>query len=263
MYCLLLWEGEAMLGIGIVGYGVVGEATVRLLREKQNISILDPEIGHADDITNCDIIFICINEKSHTMENLNKLVDQIVIRNKKALIVIRTTVIPGTTDRLTKRHKREFVFMPEFLREWNAKDDALNPDKIVIGTENEHNYEMLKALFQQITPGKIIQVKPIEAELAKVALNSLALIKVVFAEELYDLTETLSADYENIYKIFKLDQNINERHLTPKKDDYRGADGKCLSKDTDFLIQLGKKKSRMALLETAQILNNLFLKTKQ
>jgi len=59
-----------------------------------------------------------------------------------------------------------------------------------------------------------------------------------------------------------MDQNINERHLKTKEGGYRGANGKCLPKDTDFLIKAGEKESRMSLLETAQILNNLFLKVK-
>lgn len=252
-----------MLEIGIVGYGVVGKATKRLLGEEHNISILDPEIGHTDDMSNCDIIFICINEKNKSMKNLRILADQMAGLNKKCLFVIRTTVIPGTTDKLTIRHKREFVFMPEFLREWNAEEDARNPDKVVIGTESRETFLLLKGLFEgNITGKKIIQVKPIEAELAKVALNSLGLMKVVFAEELHDLSKALYADYSNIYKIFKLDQNVNERHLKACDRGYRGADGKCLPKDTEFLIQVGQRNSRMSLLETAEILNILFLKVK-
>jgi len=251
-----------MLDIGIVGYGVVGKATYKLLREGNNIKILDPEIRYTDDLTKSDIIFICINEKNKSMENLNFLMDNLAGQNKKCLFIIRTTVIPETTEKLSIRHKREFVFMPEFLREWNAKEDAEKPDKIVIGTESGATFELLKNIFKKTIQEKMIQVKPIEAELAKLALNSLALIKVVFAEELYDLSVALFADYENIYKIFEMDQNINERHLKTGEGGYRGANGKCLPKDTDFLIKIGQKESRMSLLETAQILNKLFLEAK-
>ncbi|MDP2362162.1 MAG: hypothetical protein Q8M94_00180, partial [Ignavibacteria bacterium] len=106
---------------------------------------------------------------------------------------------------------------------------------------------------------RIIRVKPIEAEMAKLALNSLALIKVVFAEEIYDLTEHFRADYKNIYKIFQLDQNVNERHLLAGKDGYRGASGKCLSKDADFLLAFSGA-SNMGLLKLAIELNKHYLK---
>jgi nucleotide sugar dehydrogenase len=251
-----------MLKIGIVGFGIVGKATKKALRNDVNISILDPAIGHTDDISYCDIIFICINETDYTMCNLIELIDSLAKQNGACIFAIRTTVIPRTTDRMTIRHKREFVFIPEFLREWNAEEDSEKPDKMIIGTENRDTFRIFKALFSNIPSEKIIQVKPIEAELAKVALNSLALIKVVFAEELNDLAKTLSADYENIYKVFSLDQNINKRHLTPNKGNYKGASGKCLPKDAEFLIKLGKNNSKMALLETAEILNNLFLRGK-
>jgi len=252
-----------MLEIGIVGYGVVGRATHKLLGKDINIHILDPEVGHTGDMTRCNIIFICINEKDKSMENLISLINILAIKNKKCLFVIRTTVIPGTTDQMIIRHKREFVFMPEFLREWNAEKDAIAPDKIVIGTENQRTFKILCLLFRdKIEPEKFLQVKPIEAELAKLALNSLALIKVVFAEELNDLAKAYYADYKNIYKIFELDQNVNERHLKANEGGYRGANGKCLPKDTEFLIRAGEGKNRMALLETAEVLNELYLKVK-
>jgi len=253
-----------MLNIGIVGYGVVGQATRKLLKEEHFIRISDPDKGYEEDISQSDIIFICINEKNKNMNNLTILIDELVAKNKKCLFVIRTTVIPGTTDQMIKRHKREFTFMPEFLREWDTESDKISPDKIVIGTESEKTYQLLKSLFSHRIFTTDIQVKPIEAELAKVALNSLALTKVVFAEELYDLSKNIGADYENIYRIFKADQNINQRHLKANDKGYRGADGKCLPKDTEFLIYTGREgNSEMALLKTAEILNKLFLKIRE
>ncbi len=253
-----------MLEIGIIGYGVVGQATHKLLGENINIHILDPEVGHTGDMTNCNIVFICINEKDKSMENLIILIDTLASVNKKGLFVIRTTVIPGTTDQMIIRHKREFVFMPEFLREWNAEYDSIRPDKIVIGTENEKTFELISSLFRKRIYTGVIQVKPIEAELAKLALNSLALMKVVFAEELYDLAKALFADYGNIYKIFEMDQNVNERHLKANDGGYKGADGKCLPKDTEFLIHIAKENNnRMSLLETADVLNSLYLEARK
>ena len=252
-----------MLEIGIVGVGIVGEATAKVLEKHAVIRKNDPARDYRDDISNCDIIFICINEKDIEMTDLSELIKALTEQNKKCLFVIRTTVIPGTTDKLAKEFNRDFVFMPEFLREWSIERDTFNPDKIVIGTEDKGIFETLATLFSDIISLEhIIRTKPIEAELAKVALNSLALIKVVFAEELFDLSKAMGAEYSKIYRIFELDQNINQRHLIPISDGNRGADGKCLPKDTEFLIKAGDGKSKMALLETAKILNNLFLKVK-
>ena len=243
--------------IGIVGYGIVGKATERRLAGNE-FFILDPPLGFNDDISGCDIIFICINEKNSEMKTLDTIVKSLVLNNKKCFFVIRTTVVPGTTDRYIAEYRRMFVFMPEFLREWNAEYDSLYPDKTIVGTMDSGITEILSILFNGI-----LQVKPIDAELAKLALNSLALIKVVFAEELYDLATKLNADYGNIYKIFKLDQNVNERHLLVYKDGYRGANGKCLPKDSDFLAETGKyNNTPLNLLETAIAINKFMLRYK-
>jgi len=251
--------------IGIVGMGIVGNVTFNILEQGHKINISDPDIGHTDNLSECEIIFICINEKDPTMENLDKLIDALVKVNTKAFFVIRTTVTPGTTDRYIKTHKRDFVFMPEFIREWNVEHDTFHPDKIVIGTENIKIWETLYGMFSCfIEADRVIRVKPIEAELAKLALNSLALIKIVFAEEINDLAILSNADYENIYRIFKLDQNINVRHLIPGKDGYRGASGKCLTKDSEFLTWSGRRNNNiLSLLETATMLNEIYLRVEK
>lgn len=233
--------------VGVVGKGYVGKATISRLGG-QEIYILDPPKNYNDDLSDCELIFICINDTEFKMPSLNKLVKSLCLINQTCTFIIRTTIPAGTTDSLIKKYNREFVFMPEFLREWNAEYDALHPDKTIFGTHKIEIFETLKKVFN--TPNALL-TKPIEAELAKLALNSLALIKVVFAEELFDLAIELKAEYENIYKIFKLDQNINERHLIPNKDGYRGAGGKCLPKDGEFLSLTGKKfKSEMTLIDT-------------
>lgn len=247
-----------MLNIGIVGNGFVGSATRRRLEGKSNLFILDPPKNHNDDLSSCDIIFICINETSFSMRNLEEVVSSLVKQNEKCFFVVRTTVIPGTINYLAGKYNREFVFMPEFLREWNAEYDALNPDKVVIGTEQDGIFRLLSTYFEC---ENVLQMKPVEAELAKLALNSLATVKVVFAEELFSLAEQLGADYQNIYKVFELDQNVNERHLLAGKDGYRGADGKCLPKDSEFLSETGKiYNTRMSLLDTAISLNEMLLR---
>jgi len=254
--------------IAIVGLGVVGNALYELLNYQfYDIKRYDPDKGYEDNISIADIVFVCVNDKSKDMGLVRNVVKYIIKENKKAMIVLRTTLMPGTTDALILEHKRIIVYMPEFLREWNVAGDMIHPDKIVFGTENNRAFEILLNVFgfnkEIVLINDIIQVKPIEAEIAKIALNSMAAIKVVFAEELYNLVEHFKADYNKIYRIFKADKNINERHLMPNKDGYRGAGGKCLPKDMGFLIQSGKESnSRMSLLETAQILNNLFLKAR-
>lgn len=246
--------------ISIVGLGIVGNVTYNILKSRHSLKIFDPDKGFNNNISTCDIVFICINEKDPTMKNLDNLINALVKTNSKAIFVIRTTVIPGTTNRYIKTYHRDFVYMPEFIREWNVEHDTFHPDKIVIGTKNKKVGEILFKIFNDYFDERIIlQIKPIEAEIAKLALNSLALIKVVYAEQLYDVAEKYKCDYGNIYRIFSLDQNINTRHLYAGKDGYRGANGKCLPKDANFLAN-SSGSSNMGLLKLAIELNKHYLK---
>jgi UDPglucose 6-dehydrogenase len=246
--------------IGIVGLGVVGKVTERILKKDYKIKRADPEKGYNDNLSNCDVIFICINEKDSTMKNLDNLIQSLVKENQKAIYVIRTTIIPGTTDTYIKTYHRDFVYMPEFITERQVGYDTFHPDKIVIGTENEKAWNILFKLFNYFFPEDIfIRVKPIEAEIAKLALNSLYLMKVVYAEQLFDVTTKYKCDYTNIYKIFQKDQYTKGMHLIAGKDNYRGADGKCLPKDAEFLAK-SSGASNMGLLKLAIELNIHYLK---
>jgi len=95
--------------IGVVGYGFVGKATVKALRDKAEIKIHDPKLQYEDDLTDCDIIFICINETDHEMINLENLIKTLVTLNKKCFFVIRTTILAGMTDYLAEKYNRDFV----------------------------------------------------------------------------------------------------------------------------------------------------------
>ena len=253
------------MNIGIVGSGVVGDALYQVLSDKfQNIKRYDPAKGYHDKLIDADIIFVCINDKSKDMNSTKEVIKKIIKENDKAIIVLRTTVLPGTTDSLILEYKRVIVFMPEFLIENKALEDMREPDKIVIGTENNEAFIiLLKLMTKVVICNYFIKVKPIEAELAKLILNSLATIKVVFAEEMYDLSNALGADYNNIYKIIRTDKNINERHLMANKNGYRGAGGKCLPKDIGFLCDTAKKMHiDIPLVDLAKELNTNFLMMK-
>lgn len=249
--------------IGIAGYGIVGKATESALNKE--VKKYDPVKGYNDDLSGCSIIFICINEKDSKMANLNNLVKYLTDQNKKCFFVIRTTVIPFTIKTLIEKYKRDFVFMPEFLTERKAEYDALHPDKIIIGTEKEGLFEIVKTLFKHlVADDKILKVKPEEAELAKIAINSFATMKVIFAEELYDLTQKMGIEYNQLFKIFELETNIESNHLTPWKDGYRGADGKCLPKDSKFFLDTANEWGvPMLVMSLVKYLNNEYLKTKE
>jgi len=241
------------MNLGIVGCGVIGNSLAGLLKDMgYPVKQYDPVKGLIDDISECEIIFVCVpTKKDMKFEDVKTAVSYINLKNKKGIITIRSTLMPGMIDKFIKRYKREFVYLPEFLRERTAFLDEICPDKIIVGTRGIEVFEIFKRLFKRVVDNKnkIIMMKPVEAELLKVALNSLYTIKVVFGNELYDICQKYGADYYKLFEAFKLDKYINAMHLDPLFDGYRGAGGKCLSKDIKFLIKAARKKRISAMAE--------------
>ena len=250
--------------IGIVGVGVVGNAFSKMLVvQGYSVKKLDIYKNYFDDIGKSDIVFICINETDKEMTNIKSVVKEVVKKNQKGIIVIRTTVIPGTIDKFIELYpERKIAYLPEFLTERSAEFDELHPDKIIVGTKDKKVFETMRGIFEGIiNHQRIIQMKPIEAEIVKVALNSLYVVKVIFAEEINELAGQYKADYKEIYKAFCLDRYTNKEHLIAGKDGYSGADGKCLPKDIGLLCEAGKKTtSSLILIEIARQLNIHYLK---
>jgi len=234
------------MNLGVVGCGIIGNSLAHLLEDMGHfVQRYDPAKLLGCDITLCEIVFVCVPTKADMkFEDVKKAVRYINLKNKKGIIAIRSTIMPGITDEFTKRYKREFVYLPEFLRERTAFLDEICPSQIIVGTRKREIFEIFKRLFEHVVDNKkkILMMKPVEAELLKVALNSLYTIKVVFGNELYDICQKYEADYYKLFEAFKLDKYINAMHLDPLFDGYRGAGGKCLSKDIKFLIRAARKK---------------------
>jgi UDPglucose 6-dehydrogenase len=230
------------MNLGVVGYGVIGNSLANLLESLgHTVKRYDPAKNLTDNISNCNIIFICVPTKPDMQfEDVKTAISYVNLKNKKGIIAIRSTLMPGMIDEFTKEYNRDFVYLPEFLRERSALEDEIKPDKVVVGTNNMETFRLFEGIFEPIiTNEKILMMKPVEAELVKVAMNSLYTVKVVFGNELYDICKKYGADYYRLFEVFKLDKWINPQHLDPLFDGYRGAGGKCLPKDIKFLIGAG------------------------
>ena len=234
--------------LAVVGCGVVGGSLAELLEDLgHTVNRYDLAKGFKDDISGSTIVFICVPTAADMkFKDIEKAVKYTNIKNRKGIITIRSTLVPGMTDKFAEMYNREFVFLPEFLRERTALKDETQPHKIIVGTHKKATYKIFKELFSPVIYNKkILMMKPVEAELAKVALNSLYTIKVVFGNELYDICQKCGADYYRLFEAFKLDKYINPMHLDPLFDGYRGAGGKCLTKDIKFYIRAAMEKGVM------------------
>jgi len=120
------------LNLGIVGCGVIGESLAGLLEDlNYAVKRYDPAKKLTDNISKCEVVFLCVPTKADLQfEDIRTAVSYVNLKNEKGIIAIRSTLMPGMTDEFAKEYNREFVYLPEFLRERTALEDEIKPNKI-------------------------------------------------------------------------------------------------------------------------------------
>lgn len=166
------------------------------------------------------------------------------------VVVTKSTVPVGTAikvkaaiqEELDKRGiKVEFdvASNPEFLKEGNALDDFLKPDRIVIGVETEKAEKVLKRLYKPFVLNNhpIIVMDITSSEMTKYAANSMLATKISFINDIANLCEIVGADINLVRKGIGSDSRIGHKFLYPGV----GYGGSCFPKDVQALIKTAKK----------------------
>ena len=248
-------NGIQMLSIGVIGNGFVGKVTNVLRCDAVDILFydLDPKLcvpvgTTMEDIVKCDLIFVSVPTPMNkdgspylkivesVLTDIGKLCDL-----DKTMVVLRSTVPPGTSDRLN------CYFMPEFLTEKNCFEDFRTNDDWIFGlkgTEQDKEFmERVYTLFLKsynegcITSDKIHFVKNSEAEMCKMFRNNFLATKVAFCNEMYEYCQHKGIDYDQMRKLACLDKRIGMGHsAVPGPDGQFGYGGTCFPKDTHSLL---------------------------
>lgn len=243
--------------IGIMGYGMVGGALKVALENSHEIIYWDKYKNtpyEIKDLEDCYVIFLCVPtpilksgaiDKSALYDSMDNLVKN-NIKNK--IIVIKSTAVAGTTDELAEKYNDyEFAFCPEFLREKTSIEDMLNMNRVIVGTESEDIYKIVKKIF--IDSGytedkcKYLHVDTKTAETIKYASNTFLATKITFANELYNICDSLGVDYETVVNAICLDKRIDRSYgwKVPGDDGKKGYSQRCLPKDLSAFIHLAKE----------------------
>ena len=248
--------------IGIVGYGIVGQA-VEYGFKSEKIFIYDKYKNYLpleEVCQNSEFIFICVptpildDGSGIDLSIVEENVDAIAkfIEGTDKIIVIKSTSVPGTTARLSKKYPNvNFAFNPEFLTEANFLEDFVNSDRCVIGAFDDLTSRRLVSLYKKHFPKMpIFQSDPTTAEMVKYMANCYLATKVIFANEMFDLCEKLGIKYEEVKKLTVADHRIFDSHLDVTT--MRGFGGKCFPKDMMALIGLADQLGvETELLDTA------------
>jgi len=244
--------------IGFIGIGFVGGTTANVLEKKHEIIRYDIDIkkGFTDpsNLKNAEGVFICVptpmkpsGEIDYSpMHNSLKTLTNVTSKNKeKPLVIIRSTAVSGTTDKLEEEYPFNFVFNPEFLREAHALEDMLNTDRIVIGANRLEDFKKTKKIYEPLFPEekvKYIHLSRKEAEMVKYANNVMLTIQVMGANEISGICNSIDIDYNKIKEIMLMDERIGKNIDVPGPDGDYGFGGKCFPKDLRALTYLSREK---------------------
>ena len=152
------------------------------------------------------------------------------------VVVNKSTVPVGTaarTKRLLGRRDIAVVSNPEFLREGSAVHDFLNPDRIVVGCEQQDAAERVAALYSRLGAPTLL-TDAASAEMVKYAANCFLAMKLSYVNAMAELCERLGADVHEVTEGMGYDKRIGQSFLKPGP----GWGGSCLPKDTHALMQI-------------------------
>ncbi len=162
------------------------------------------------------------------------------------IIVNKSTVPVGTAEKVNKaiedelkKRKINLTFTvasnPEFLREGSAINDAMQPDRVVIGSDDHETMEVMKELYRPFTGNseKFIAMDIRSAEMTKYAANAMLATKISFMNEISRICEILGADVNNVRTGLGSDRRIGYSFIYPGV----GYGGSCFPKDVQALIK--------------------------
>ncbi|GIW67089.1 MAG: hypothetical protein KatS3mg095_0987 [Candidatus Parcubacteria bacterium] len=224
-------------------------------------------IGSLEEVNKAKVIFLCLPTpyRPKTGYDLSALEENIKYFKTPKVFIIKSTVLPGTTEYFQKKYKiHKFLINPEFLKEADPINTFLYPDLQIIGY-TQKSKKLAKEILKLLPQGKYNDIiSAIEAEIIKHSINYFLSTKVIFANQIYDLCQKLGANYELVRKALENESRIGKSHLNIFHGGYRGFGGKCLPKDLNALIYLYKKlKINPELFKSVWKLNYKYLKNQK
>ena len=243
--------------IGIIGKGFVGSAVEYGFTCEKNLNAeikvfdINPKLKtHSleDTINKSDYIFLSLPTPANPDGTIHlDIVDNALAEidkslNNDCIILLRSTVVPGTSQLFAKKYpKLQLVFNPEFLTEKNANYDFINQSRIILGG-NKHLTEKVATLYNWRFDNSIpiIQTNYETAEFIKYVNNCFLATKVSFMNEMKLLANKCNADWELAVEGFVRDGRVGHSHLNvPGHDGKNGFGGSCFPKDIQAIIEYG------------------------
>ena len=242
-----------MKNIGIIGNGFVGSAIASGFSLHANVKIYDVDNRRASHTLNevineSEFIFVSVPTPMNIglggeidLSILDSVLEQVEKINERTdnIIIVKSTAVPGTTLQYIKKHPGlNIVFNPEFLTERTARLDFINTARIVIGAEKESLSQRVEELYRVRFPAtQIIKTDTQSAEFIKYMCNCFFSVKVSFMNEMRQMSDHKSLNWNSIMTGFLSDGRIGNSHTdVPGHDGSLGYGGKCFPKDINAFV---------------------------
>ena len=225
------------------GLGELVEAVVTSGRLRATVCV-------DEAVKDCDLAMICVGTPSGRNGQIDTTAIERVAediagaiegRTEPFTVVLRSTVLPGTTETVLAKLLPKSVSLavnPEFMREGTSIADFERPPMTLVGSEDDRAVANLRRLYEQVD-APFVQTSVKVAEMTKYVSNAFHALKICFANEIGDLCESLDVDPHEVTRTFLMDHklNISEAYLRPGF----AFGGSCLPKDLRALMHVARR----------------------
>jgi UDPglucose 6-dehydrogenase len=212
---------------------------------------LDFTSNLAQAIDGREVVFIAVGtppleDGSADLSTVLAVAEQVAKAAKHDLALVTKSTVPvGTNEKVREvvrkhaKHHISVVSNPEFLKEGDAVNDFLKPDRIVVGTDDDKAFEALSRLYAPFNRqrNRLQRMSPKSAEIVKYAANAMLAVKISFMNEIARLCDVAGGDVEHVRLAVGSDERIGMQFLYPGL----GFGGSCFPKDLRALVHTGEE----------------------
>lgn len=242
--------------IAVVGCGYVGNMMVNLFESHYEVYEYDLKFlnGRNDDdlknkVNNCNFAFVCVPTPMNIDGSCNtKIVEDCIKWIESDIIIVKSTVSPGTVDFLSNKYEKNIVFSPEYVgmssywTPYKFHEDVKETPWFVFGGDKAHTSKCIDLYMKVCGPTKkYVQTSARAAEIAKYMENSFYATKVAFCHEFAEICRASGEDYNEVRELWLLDPRINKMHTAVFHDSECAFSGRCLPKDLNAIIKASEQ----------------------
>jgi UDPglucose 6-dehydrogenase len=247
------------VNIGIIGYGVVGKAVHALFSKSlsNQVHVYDKFVApyNSDEcrksVNGCDIAFVAVpTPTSEDGLSCDTRAVEEAVEQFPLPLCVKSTVVPGTIQRLTREMGRPIAFSPEYVGEtvWHPWRRIESHGFLIVGGPRKITDLVVRAYQSCLGPEThYYQTDALTAEVCKYMENCFLATKVAFVNQFYDISTMLGINFNELRELWLADERIGRSHTIVTEE--RGFRGRCLPKDVRAMIALMRQHGGAPFLE--------------